>query len=223
MRNTTKLLILFILISLSSEAFSQKLGAKAGLNLSTIHSKNRYSNIKLSPGFHIGVTAELPIDEIFTFNPELLLTSKGHIFNPKEDDIGNGQTLDIKQKDNIYYLEIPLIAKTTFKIGKNKIYFNLGPYLSIGLFGNIAYESKSSIDFANSSTKTKITWGGENYPSYNRFDYGITSGGGFEIKAFRIGLSYDLGLANTIPNTLNDTKTTNRVIGISVGYKFYSK
>ena len=214
---------MFILISLSSEAFSQNLGVKAGLNLSTIHSKNRNSNIKLNPGFHIGVTAELPIDEIFTFNPELLLTSKGHIYNPKEEDIGSGQTLDLKQKDNIYYLEIPLIAKTTFKIGKNKIYFNLGPYLSIGLFGNIAYESKSSFDFANSSTKTKITWGGENYPSYKRFDYGITSGGGVEIKAFRIGLSYDLGLAQTIPNTINDTKITNRVIGISVGYKFYSK
>ena len=223
MRNTTKQLILFVLITLSTEAFTQNPGVKAGLNLSTIHYKNGNSNIKLNPGFHVGVTAELPIDDIFTFNPELLLTSKGHIYDPKEEDVGGGQTIDLMEKDNLYYLEIPLIAKTTFKIGKNKIYFNLGPYLSIGLFGNIVNESKSSIEFANSSSKTKITWGGENYSSYNRLDYGITFGGGFEIKDFRIGLSYDLGLAQTIPNTINDTKITNRVIGISVGYKFYSK
>jgi hypothetical protein len=222
MRNAAILLIIFVLISLSSETFSQCLGVKAGLNLSTIHSKNKNSNINLKPGFHLGVTAELPIDEIFTFNPELLLSSKGYIYNPKAEDIGGGQTIDLKEKANIYYLEIPLLAKTTFKIGKNKIYFNLGPYVSIGLFGNIVSESKSSIDFANGSSKTKISWGGENYPSYNRFDYGIASGGGIEIKAFRIGLSYDLGLAQTIPNTMNDNKITNQVIGISVGYKFYS-
>lgn len=212
---------MLFLISLSSETFSQNFGVKAGLNLSTIHSKNSNSAMKLKPGFHIGVTAEFPIDKILTFNPELLLTSKGNIYDPKAEDIGGGQTLDFKVKNTIYYLEIPILAKTSFKLGENKIYFNLGPYISIGLFGNIVNESESSLSYANGSSKTKITWGGEKYPSYNRFDYGIAGGGGVEIKAFRIGLSYDLGLAQIIPNTDNDTKITNRVIGLSVGYKFY--
>lgn len=223
MKNILKLPIIFVFILLSSVTFSQNIGVKAGLNLSTTHSKHQNSYVKLNPGFHFGITAELPIDEIFTFNPELLFTSKGDIIDPKADDLGGGSTLDSKEKDNIYYLEIPLVAKTTFTIGKNKIYLDLGPYLSLGLFGNVVAETKSNIPGIGGSSKTKITWGGEYFPTYNRFDYGITGGAGVEINAFRFGLSYDLGLAQTIPNTVNDTKITNRVIGISVGYTFYSK
>lgn len=218
MKNIRKLLAIFIFISLSYETFSQNIGVKAGLNLSTTHFKNHNYNVKLNPGIHIGVTAELPINEIFAFNPELLFTSKGVIYDPKEVDLGGDLKIDQKEKDNIYYLEIPLILKSTLNIKKNKIYLALGPYLSIGLFGNEVNETKSNIPTFNSYSKTKISWGGEYFPTYNRFDYGITGGAGIEIKAIRFGLSYDLGLA-----PINETKVTNRVIGISVGYKFSSK
>jgi hypothetical protein len=48
----------------------------------------------------------------------------------------------------------------------------------------------------------------------------LTFGAGVEINSVLIGLNYSLGLGNISPNTDNGNMINNRVLGLSVGYKF---
>lgn len=70
----------------------------------------------------------------------------------------------------------------------------------------------------------KVVWGSDAEESdFKRLDFGLIMGAGVEIKAIQIGLSYDLGLANITPDTDNGNKVHNRILALSVAYKFGGK
>jgi hypothetical protein len=218
------LLIVVSIVTLASESFAQTFGIKAGLNLSNQLMKDdntTYSDdFKMNPGFHIGATAEFLITKIFSFETRLLISTKGYKFS--EEEILLGEILEYKIKCNLYYVDVPLDVKASLAVEGAKIYGALGPYLGIGLFG----KRKSELT-AMGETETyeeDIEWGSdeENY-EIKRLDFGLTIGAGFEISSIQIGLSYCLGLANISAYTDGGIKNKNRVLGISVGYKFGKK
>ena len=51
------------------------------------------------------------------------------------------------------------------------------------------------------------------------FDFGLQAGAGIEFNSFQVGVSYGLGLANISSYTDNGSKISNRVLGISLGYR----
>jgi hypothetical protein len=55
------------------------------------------------------------------------------------------------------------------------------------------------------------------------FDYGVNMGAGVEFSGINLCFQYGLGLANTSPHSENSYTSKNKVIGISVGYKFGGK
>ena len=213
---TLFVLALALVLTMTAESFAQSFGVKAGLNLSTMLSKNDKrtfsDDFKMKPGFHIGVTAEFPIDEMFSFETGLLLSTKGYKISKE----------DYKQKVNINYLDIPLTGKASFDIADTKVYGLFGPYIGMGLSGKLKFEE---IDFGETHTgEDNIDWGSDKELSdMKRLDFGITVGVGVEINSFQIGLSYNLGLANISPSTDGGSKVNNRVLGLSVGYKFGKK
>jgi len=192
---------------------------KGGLNLSDLLAKddedNYSDNFKLKPGFHIGITAELPISETFVFETGLLLSTKG--FKMSESKTLNGETYEVKGSSNLLYLDIPLTAKSYFKVGQTTIFGALGPYIGYGLSGKSKYETSMNGD--TESDEQDVNWGSGD-DDVKRLDFGLTAGAGIEISFIQIGLSYNLGLANIVANTENGMKVNNRVIGLSVGYKF---
>lgn len=217
MKNLLKLFVVVALSIIVTETSAQKFGAKAGLNLSTLVVKDNsdtYSdNFKMKPGFHLGATAEFPINETFAFETGLLLSTKG----TKEDYSESGY--DYSSVVNLYYVDIPLTAKAYYKIGSVNIFGLLGPYIGIGLSGKTKYQETGSDDY----TET-VNWGNDSEnDDLKRLDFGLTFGAGVVISSFKVGLSYNLGLKNISADTGDGFKINNRILGISLGYKFGAK
>ena len=220
MKNLIKLCIVALMLTIVTESFSQTFGVKAGLNLSNMLIKDdddTYSDdFKMNPGFHIGPTVEFPINEIFSFESGLLLSTKG--FKLSEKETYGGETYEYKQKVNLFYLDIPLTAKATYDIGGVKIYGTFGPYIGLGLSGKSKYEEDGD------TNEEDINFGSdEDEDDLKRLDYGLTAGAGIELNYIQIGINYGLGLANISIYNDDGSKFNNRVLGISVGYKFGGK
>jgi hypothetical protein len=209
-----KLLITLLVITMVLPAFAQTFSLRAGLNLSNMLMKDdveTYSEEnKMNPGFHLGGLVEFPLSDGFAIETGLLVSTTG--FKIKESDPTFG---DAVGKINIYNLNIPITAKAYVNAGSNtKIYFNFGPYIGFGLSG------KSKYTFDGDTESTDIEIGSSDTDDIKAFDFGIQAGTGVEISSFVVGVSYGLGLANISNYTEDGTKINNRVLAISLGYKF---
>lgn len=224
MKNLAKLIIVIIAFTMSSELFAQKFAVKAGLNLSNMLIKEdgeTYSDdFKMRTGFHVGATVDFPINDMFSFETGLLLSTKG--FKMSEEETYEGETYTYEEKLNLLYFDIPLTAKVSFDAGGAKIYGLFGPYLGMGLTGKWKYEATYAGE--TDSEEEDVEWGSdEESDDLKRLDFGLTMGAGVEISSFQIGITYGLGLANVSSYTDYETKANNRVLGITVGYIFGGK
>lgn len=227
MKKFKKLLIAIVLFAFASSSFAQTFGLKAGFNLSNIDSKSMNASdgnsgpysyeFKLNPGFHIGATAEFPVAKSFSLETGLLLTTKGYKNNFTFDDY-YGVTTQVKGNSTFYYMDIPLNAKATFELGNKKLYGALGPYIGFGIgytFKDVTTKNDQTYNY-----KSDFIWGS----GFNsRIDVGLNIGCGIIINAFQFGVTYSLGLANSMYNPGNTETAKNRVIGITIGYRFLKK
>ncbi|MDY0099156.1 MAG: porin family protein [Bacteroidales bacterium] len=200
-----KFLVVFALLAFATESFAQTYGVKAGLNFSNMLMKDddhTYSDdYEMKPGFHLGPVAEIPINDLLSFETGLIFSAKGFKYSEDSYDM----------KLNLFYLDIPLTAKARYDAGFGNIYGLIGPYLGIGLTGKSVYEDEDE----------PVDWGSDSDDDdLKRLDFGLTVGAGVEINSIVVGLSYGLGLANISPDTDGGFKINNRVLGLSVGYWF---
>ncbi len=204
MKILMKLFVAVIALTIATGSFAQEFGIKAGLNLSNMLVKDdntTYSDdYDMKIGFHVGVTAEFPLAELFSFETGLLFTQKGY----KYDGAWGDYAL------NLYYLEVPLLGKATYDLGDVMLYGQLGPYVGFGLAGK----------FKSDDEEEDIDWGSDDDDDLKRLDFGLNIGAGVQVSNITIGASYGLGLMNISPHDEGGFKTNNRVIGVSVGYKF---
>ena len=133
-----------------------------------------------------------------------------------------GETVKFEAKLNLIYLDIPLTAKASFDLGGARIYGVFGPYIGMGLSGKNKFEITAMGETETEEEDIKLG-SDEDEDDVKRLDFGLTMGAGVEISSIQIGLSYGLGLANISPYTDGGSKISNRVLGISVGYKFGRK
>lgn len=194
---------------------AQSFGVKAGLNLSTQLAKNdddTYSDdYKLKPGIHVGGTAEFELMDMITFEPGVLISTKGYRMKEEEGDYKSVSTL------NLVYLEIPLNAKATFDLGGINVFGYAGPYLAVGLTGKA--KSKVTVDGDTEKDSESVEWGSDDDKA-KRLDFGLNFGAGAQLTdELSVSLGYGLGLGNLSNYTDNGTKIKNRVIALSVGYK----
>jgi hypothetical protein len=224
MKKIKNLLFILLLITLASATFAQSFGVKAGLNLSNMVVKDdddTYSDdYKMLPGFHLGVVADIPFSDMFSFEPGLLLSTKGFKYDLSEEYLG--ETMESKMKMSLYYLDIPLNLKASFGSDDTKFFVTFGPYLGMGLSG----KTKSEVTFMGEteSDEADIKWGtDEENDDLKRLDFGIAVGAGVQFGAITAGAGYQLGLANASPYTDNGSSIKNKVISVSVGYMFGGK
>lgn len=195
-------------------------GVKGGLNLSKIVVKDDLDNYsesyKLNPGFHVGVTAEMPLTETFAFETGLLLSTKG--FKMKESEAFDGTSYEYHATANLYYLDLPLTARKYFTIGGTRFFGTFGPYIGYGLSGKAKMETTKNGE--TESDEEDVKWGSGDNDTIKRLDFGLTAGAGLGLNALQFGVSYNLGLANIAADTSGGTTIHNQVIALSVGYQF---
>lgn len=209
----------FILIVLSSlQVNAQTFAVKGGLNLAKVHFNDaleeEQGDIENLAGFHLGLTADFPINEILSFETGLLLNTKGVKSSLEEPAFG----LSFESKLRAYYLDVPLAVKGSYAIGENKIFATAGPYVGIGLTGK-TYLSLE-IDGEGETETEDIDWGDDEDADLRRLDMGLTFGAGVEMNHFVLGIGYDLGLFNILPDIDPAYSANHRVLRFSVGYKF---
>jgi opacity protein-like surface antigen len=162
------------------------------------------------PGFHVGTSFNFKINDLLTFQPGIIFERKGTSRDTSVAGIFNSQLIV-----ELYYLNIPLNLSSEFEISDEfSVYVSAGPYIGLGLFGNIKTEIKSP--FLNSNEVDQVAWGAD----FQQFDFGFGLGAGLQYENFLLGLSYDFGIPNIASNAPKNNFARNRVFRISLGYRF---
>ena len=141
MKSLIRFSLIVLMITNASESFGQLFGIKAGLNLSTMLKKdnqNIYSDdYKVNPDFHLGMTAEFPINEILSLETGFMISPKGYRVHTIETV--SGEPYETKVKANLLYFDIPLTAKAAFSVESAKI------FVLPGHIPELAYEEKLKV------------------------------------------------------------------------------
>lgn len=211
-----KLIIVAIVFGMTTKSYAQIFGVKAGLNLSKMMIKGGneiYSdNNGMKSGFHIGGTVEFPISEVFSLESGLQLSTKGFKSN------GSILSVEYNEKWNLYYLDIPLTGKAFFDVTDDiKMFGIFGPYLGIGLSG------KTEVTVLSKTENRDVKWGSGEDKDFKRLDSGLIFGAGVEFNSIQVELAYNLGLANIVAYRTGNSEAKNRVLEISIAYKFFGK
>lgn len=153
-----------------------KFGIKGGLNLTNLYVEDA-STEKLKAGFNAGIFWKLAVAKGFSIQPEVLYSQKGTKTTYDNFIQGDGE-----YRFNLNYLEVPLLA--VVNLGKN---FNIqaGPYVGYLLSANVK-------DMNNDGT---INGAADlNEDNFERWDYGVAGGLGFDVSNFTLGARYNYGL-----------------------------
>jgi hypothetical protein len=215
-------MLLFTLIALtfSINSFSQNLLVKAGVNYSklTFHSELQSSieGIQWKPGFSFGITTAIQLTKNLSLESGLSFNNVGYI--QKLDQGGPLDITNVKNHLNLYYLDIPVNFTESFSIGKYKAFTFLGPYIGIGLYGNL----KEKYQFRNEpvTENHEVKWGADSEnDDYKRLDFGLNAGTGVMFNSFQIGILFNYGLANISSNQNNNQNIQNRNFTLFIGKK----
>ena len=188
-----------VLMALPIVAQEFRPGVLAGLNL------NVPSNMESRYGFRMGVKGELALPTVANglyAESGLILSSlpwksEKHIY-PKIGIVS-------QTKATPYYLNIPLRAGFKWNCGRiAKFFVNAGPYLNIGLFGNIK-------EIQRDVYNEPLPWSNDDPSGYFDYvgsdhivDWGLGFGTGIEVAShYQVSLGYEWGMRDIMSSSDN--------------------
>lgn len=162
----------------ADSGLTAKFGIKGGLNLTSLYVDN-VSSEHMKAGFNVGIFSKLPVTRGFSIQPELLYSVKG-----AKDTYNNLLEGTGEYRFNLGYVELPLLA--VVNLAKN---FNLhaGGYAAYLVSANVK-------DVNNDGTVNGAT--DLNADNFQRWDFGLVGGLGFDVENFTLGARYNYGLTN---------------------------
>jgi hypothetical protein len=220
------------------------LGVLGGINIPKLTDN---SDNPLSQGYGsrlgaaFGLTSSYTLNKKFSLRADLLYSSEGgrrdgmQAFN--EVASGTYWYANIKNQSILNYLEIPLLAKYSFSTQKAfKFYIDLGPYFGYLLNAKQKISDGTGLvyfDMAGTVPVPNPEVSGQPFPaqalnatnditgSINRFNMGLTGGGGVSHKLYSGNIFLDIrgayGLLN-IQKYSTDGKSHNGNVCIAIGY-----
>ena len=193
-------IIAIAMVAFCSQAFAEgvvkdawknaKFEVTVGVNAANIN----YNNISSRTGFHAGVRGAFDFlkwsaDDALYGSAAALISLKG----------GKSEAEDGSITYNPYYLEIPLhVGYSHIMSEKVKFFFELGPYVAVGLFGKSnGYSVFNDLKF-------------------RRFDLGVGFRTGVDLfKRYSVAVGFDNGFIHTQEGTGNNVN-----FYLGAGYKF---
>jgi hypothetical protein len=192
-----RLFLLTAMVSATLFAGAQiQFGAKAGLNLSTLHvsPSETGTSFKIAPNVNAGVLVYVPLTSEFGLQPEIVYSGQGTKISSTDDGSGHY---------NLGYINVPVLLKYKTASG---FFAELGP--QIGFLATAKAKSEGvSVDVKSSFKST---------------DFSGVIGIGY-LSALNLGVDarYSLGFSNIVKTTPSDNSSAkNGVIQIGVFYMF---
>jgi len=181
MKNVNKKFALFSIITMCSFfkinaqiATAPSMGLKGGVNFSNMYVKD-VDDENMLVGFNLGLYANMPLSNNVALQPEFNFTTKG-------SEITYNNIFDSGvRKFTLSYLEVPVLVKANIT---NNFNLHFGPY-----FAFLVNSKIKNVSADGSSTFTDL-----DEDDFNRFDFGLSGGLGFDFKDIGIGLRYNYGL-----------------------------
>jgi len=216
MKNIIYFLVIIFTCSLVNAqdiTFGLKAGASYGKIKSSESAENDHNNPVLGPVF--GVVADIPIDEKFSVQPELLYFPAGYFFDYSTE----GFTSEYKGKLN--YLSIPIMGKYDVKDG---FYLEAGPYISYLLSATEDEESDFMEEYLIKSSKSV-----DKTDDFKSIDFGLGIGAGYEMESgLYFNARYIFGLADINNQEMieykyyHSSQVNNYFFMMTIGYFWYS-
>ena len=219
-RVLTVLLTSFLTLNLL-HSYAQTGRIRGGLNLVDQLQKDdddSYNDItKINAGFHLGFSYDLPISDVLSIEPGLMVNTRG--FRVKTEI---NSSVNVIQRFNAIYIDLPVYLKYTKALNNSSSFYAAGgAYLGVGMGGRVTVLVETDGDKENEGS-VAIDWGNdEDLDTFKALDAGLSLGAGFQFAEFGIGTYYDLGLANISVSDENGTTIRNRVFRLSLTYSIF--
>ncbi len=181
-------IIIFCTSALSAVTFSTT-GMKLGLNYSKFIGKDiPGKGVNSIPGFSLGGFINYKINDRFSLQPEVLITTKGSLVNT----IG-----DINLHNVFIYYEMPVLIKFTFPGNRGfKPVLFCGPAVDV----------------------TCLTINDTNFPNdIRKIDLGFILDAGIEFSKISLDIRYNQGLLN-FDKSADDISLKNSTISFIIGF-----
>jgi hypothetical protein len=192
----------------------------------------RKSASHMKPGFQIGLSADIPLSDRFSFEPGLRFIKKGFLYKTEWNIDGYHHKED--DKLNIRYLEIPLMFNFNTEVGDGILSVTAGPSFGLQMGGSYHIKMESDI-YGNSDEVIKNGTGDEEIQDYydalfkgnaddgglKRYEISAYLGVRYEINQMTFGVTYGQGLSSWLyddDGEFNNEKS--QVLQLNVGYKF---
>lgn len=219
---SAKPILFAAIILISGSVHAQKFGVRAGVNFSNFLEKDNsqtYSqNYNMNTGFHVGAVVDFPLVSLLSLETGVFYSTNGYNTTSSVTIFGITTTTDYRLA--LSYLELPILAKMSYDLGKGSIFATAGPYISYGIAGKSTSVISVSGSSTSNTTETDVVWGSDENSDFNPFDYGLSIGGGVQVNSFTLGVNYGLGLANVSTTEVDGYKTNNRLLSVSAGFYF---
>ncbi|MCZ2101201.1 MAG: PorT family protein [Chitinophagales bacterium] len=226
--NRLKTILLVVLgLGMSSLVHAQyAVGVKLGANFANTSiggiQEGYLPDQDVYTGFTAGLIGEIPLQNGFTFRPEINYTQKGFITDISVYDLdifGVGTNLGAKAKTRYNYIDVPLLFKYSLGNDLAKVYFLAGPTFGYALDGHV--RPVANVIVQVNLPKIKLPLDND---IYQRFEVAATLGIGGEVKAgpgkIFADVRYNAGITDMLKNTIIDISSKNKGFAISGGYAY---
>jgi len=181
-----------------------RFGIKGGINISNMYTEE-VDDKNTVIGFNTGLFSKLPLTSNFSFQPELLYTTKGAELNYSSSLISGSATFSLG------YVEMPLLAVINLTENVN---IQGGVYLAT--LTNAKVKNVSDLGIFNFEDELDRS-------DFETFDFGLVFGAGLEFDKINLGIRYEYGMkpvgkerpiVGRIPDARNSTLQF--YVGISI-------
>ncbi|GAB3635165.1 porin family protein [Hymenobacter arcticus] len=203
MKKTLLSTALLAMAASAAHAQSPSFGIKAGVSLTNAVGSGY--DFKNKIGFHGGFVANLPINGVFSIQPELLYSMKGYKFSGPDPIDGT----PLSSQQTLHYIDVPILAR----IKAGGLFFEAGPQIGYLAAAKFSQDGNANIPASSYSTRN----------GYRKMDYGYAAGLGYQLpQGLGIGLRYN-GSFRNLAEYSNGQGARNSAFQLSLSYMLGGK
>lgn len=190
-----------------------RFGIKGGLNASQLYvDQPNVEDESMKIGFNFGVFTKVPITSFLALQTEALYTNVGSKLTYGGSDLENLFGIESGEvRFNLNYIQVPI----ALAVNLGPLNLHAGPYVSYLLSANVRDWNASEL---SGTTVQELQTS-----DFNRMDYGVVVGVGFDVQQFTIGARYNHGLrevgnSGLAGNLTENSKNSVGQIYIGIGF-----